>query len=52
MATNIEKEMYMRQAKDAARKAVEYLEMHATGAAKAELLNAIAAIEKVHKLAA
>jgi hypothetical protein len=52
MATNIEKEMCMRQAKDAARRAVEYLEMQATGAAKAELLNAIEAIEKVHKLAA
>ena len=52
MATNIDKEMCMRQAKDAARKAVEYLEMQATGAAKLELLNAITAIEKVHKLAA
>ncbi len=52
MATNIEKEVCMRQANNAARKAVEYLEMQATGAAKAELLNAIAAIEKVYKLAA
>ena len=48
----IEKEMCMCQAKDAARKAVEYLEMQATGAARAELLNALAAIEKIHKLAA
>jgi cellobiose-specific phosphotransferase system component IIA len=52
MATSIEKEIWMGQAKDAARKAVEYLEMQATGAARAELLNAVAAIEKLHKLAA
>ena len=52
MATNIEKEVCMRQANNAARKAVEYLEMQATGAAKAELLNAIAAIETIHRLAA
>jgi hypothetical protein len=51
MGTEIEKEMCMRQANNAARKAVEYLEMQATGAAKAELLNAVAAIEKIHKLA-
>ena len=39
----------MRQAKDAARKAVEYLEMQATGAARAELLNAVEAIERLIK---
>ena len=49
---SIEKELYISQAKEAARKAVECLEMQATGAAKAELLNALAAIEKLHKLAA
>lgn len=52
MATDIDKELCMRQAKDAARKAVEYLEMQATGAARAELLNAVGALEKLHKLAA
>jgi hypothetical protein len=52
MATNIDKEMCMRQANNAARKAVEYLEMKATGAARAELLKAIEAIEQLHKLAA
>jgi hypothetical protein len=52
MATEIEKEVCLRQAKDAAQKAVQYLEMHATGAARVELLNAVAAIEKIHKLAA
>ena len=52
MATDSEKEMYLRQAIDAARKAVEYLDQKATGIAKTELLNAAAAIEKLHKLAA
>ena len=31
-------------------KDVEHLEAHATSAAKAELLNAVAAIEKLHKV--
>jgi hypothetical protein len=44
------KEMYLRFAKDAARRAVEYLDMHATGAAKAELLKALAELEKIFKL--
>jgi hypothetical protein len=52
MATTTEKEIWMLQAKAAADKAVNYLEMKATGAAKAELLNALAEIEKIHKSAA
>jgi hypothetical protein len=51
MAIETEKEMCLRQAKDAAQKAVEFLEMRAVGMAKAELLNALAALEKVYKLA-
>ena len=47
---DFEKELCMRQAKDAARKAVEYLEMQATGAARAELLKAVAALEKLAKV--
>jgi len=39
----------MHLAREAARKAVEHLEAHATGMAKTELLNAVAAIEKLHK---
>jgi hypothetical protein len=43
----MDKEFHIQQARRAAQKAVEYLEMRATGAAKHELQNALAAIEKV-----
>jgi hypothetical protein len=52
MATNIDKELLMLQAKNAARRAAELLEANATGAARAELLKAVELIERVHKLAA
>lgn len=52
MATDSDKELCMYQAKEAARKAVEFLEMRATGAARAALLEAVAAIEKLHMWAA
>lgn len=47
---SIEKELCAQQAKTAANKAVEYLETGATGLAKQELLNAVAAIEKLHQI--
>jgi hypothetical protein len=47
-----EKQLLMQSAKDSTRKAIDYLEIQATGAAKVELLNALATIEKIHKLAA
>ncbi len=48
----IDKDTLLRWAQEAARKAVEYLEMRATGAARAEMLKAVELIEQVHKSAA
>lgn len=43
------REFYLRQAEQAARKAVELLEMNATGAAREKLREAHEAIEKAYK---